>query len=204
MNAQAALTYDAHAQLSTAHFGLTARAAILTVLDVGRGHMARKKQVEYGVCGCCKERFIQKRSWQQFCSSKCKDKARKRVKPAALATPDLPSEESDDYFPVVARLTPDLRVICCQDDIQWIAQSRNDGWTEQSEEEAQTWSGFAFCGTKEGLLMRLPHGGYGCDPEAWAIIEALPPYFPKLAAHSGTLTSENARHAENGMGQGGF
>ena len=33
--------------------------------------------------------------------------------------------------------------------------------------------------TKEGLLLRLPEGGYGCDPEAWAVIEALPDYSPK-------------------------
>ena len=30
--------------------------------------------------------------------------------------------------------------------------------------------------TKEGLLLRLPEGGYGCDPEAWAVIEALSDY----------------------------
>jgi hypothetical protein len=34
-------------------------------------------------------------------------------------------------------------------------------------------------GTKEGLLLRLPEGGHGCDPGAWAIVEGLPHYFPK-------------------------
>ena len=30
--------------------------------------------------------------------------------------------------------------------------------------------------------MRLPQGSHGCEPEAWAIIEALTDYYPKEAA----------------------
>jgi hypothetical protein len=39
------------------------------------------------------------------------------------------------------------------------------------------WKSFAYCATREGLLLRLPPGGQGCEPKAWTVIEALPPYF---------------------------
>jgi len=82
-------------------------------------------------------------------------------------------EESDHYREVVATLNPKLRVIRGKCGLQWIAQKK---------ERPTRWTSFAYCATKEGLLLRLPKGGYGCNPEAWAIIEALPAYFPKKDA----------------------
>ena len=82
------------------------------------------------------------------------------------------SEESDDYGEVVAILNPTLRVIRGKCGLQWIAQKKN---------RPARWSSFAYCATKEGLLLRLPKGGHGCDPEAWGAIEALPDYYPKQA-----------------------
>jgi len=122
---------------------------------------------------------------------------------------------------VIALLTDGLRVV--RADRQWIIQQRS----------AKTWSSFAYCATKEGLLLRLrdhllkgylsrldsytskeektldPKRGvlkskrtvsremldvtsvtraalkrgdvarFGIEPKAWAVIEALPDYFPK-------------------------
>ena len=85
----------------------------------------------------------------------------------------LAREESEGYAGVVAVLNSRLRVIRGKCGLQWIAQKK---------ERPTRWTSFAYCATKEGLLLRLPKGGYGCNPEAWAIIEALPIYFPKKDA----------------------
>jgi hypothetical protein len=79
-------------------------------------------------------------------------------------------EIDDDYGGVVAVLNSKLRVIRGSCGLQWIVQTRGT---------AELWRSFAYCGTKEGLLLRLPKGGDGCDPEAWAVIKGLPDYFPK-------------------------
>jgi hypothetical protein len=86
------------------------------------------------------------------------------------------SEESDNYGEVVAVLDPKFRVIRSRCGLQWIAQRQNG-----KRNGAAIWTSFAYCGTKEGLLLRLPKAGHGCDPKAWAVIEALPDLFPKRA-----------------------
>jgi hypothetical protein len=47
------------------------------------------------------------------------------------------------------------------------------------EEPPTRWKSFAYCVTKEGLLLRLPQNGRGCDPAALAIVGALPDYYSK-------------------------
>jgi hypothetical protein len=89
---------------------------------------------------------------------------------------DARREESDDYGEVVAILNPTLRVICGRCGLQWVVQCQKG-----KRNGVPIWQSFAYCGTKEGLLLRLPKGGHGCAPEAWAVIEALPDYFPKRA-----------------------
>jgi len=81
-------------------------------------------------------------------------------------------ETEETYRGVVAALNSRLRVIAGSCGLQWIVQKRRN---------QLTWNSFAYCGTKEGLLLQIPKDGYGCDPEAWAAIEALPEYFPKKA-----------------------
>jgi len=97
-------------------------------------------------------------------------------------------ESSEAYPHVVARLTPKLRVI---DDhsLHWILQVRKS---------LTRWESFAYCATKEGLLLRIKEHWQQtfhrkereisplaqlvemhCDPAAWAAIEALPAYYPK-------------------------
>jgi hypothetical protein len=83
-------------------------------------------------------------------------------------------EEADNYRDVVAVLNPELRVIRSGCNLQWIAQ-RQSG----HRNGVPIWKALAFCGTKEGLLLRLPKNGHGCTSEAWTIIEALPDYYPK-------------------------
>ena len=100
-------------------------------------------------------------------------------------------EESDNYKDVVAVLNPKLRVILAKDDLQRIVQRQNN-----KRGGLPIWSSFAFCATKEGLLLRIKEHwqqtshkreliplerlvGQHCEPGAWAIIEALPDYYPK-------------------------
>ncbi len=66
----------------------------------------------------------------------------------------------------------------------------------QKRKNPLTWSSFAFCQTKAGLVLRIKAhlqarsghqktlpldrlAGRYCDPDAWAIVEALPDFFPK-------------------------
>jgi hypothetical protein len=98
-------------------------------------------------------------------------------------------EEADNYRDVVAILNPELRVIRSRCDLQWICQRQSS-----QRNGVPVWKSFAFCGTKEGLLLRLkmhlqPRDAKRilpmeevaklCDPGAWSIIEALPDYYEK-------------------------
>jgi hypothetical protein len=104
-------------------------------------------------------------------------------------------EESDNYKDVVAILTPKLRVIRCRDGIQWIVQRQNN-----KRGGLPIWTSFAYCATRQGLLIRIRDHlqamekdeprtlpldalvGRHCDPEAWAVIQALPKQAPHRMA----------------------
>jgi hypothetical protein len=93
--------------------------------------------------------------------------------PFAAPTPvfqDSNRETDETYRGVTAVLNSKLRVISGSCGLQWVIQKRKN---------PLTWISFAYCATKEGLLLRLPKKGQGCNPAAWAIIEALPDFFPK-------------------------
>jgi hypothetical protein len=93
--------------------------------------------------------------------------------PSAAPTPffQASNRETDEtYEGVVAVLNSKLRLIRGSCGLQWIIQKRKN---------PLIWISFAFCATREGLLLRLPKKGQGCNPAAWAIIEALPDFFPK-------------------------
>ena len=164
--------------------------------------MARRKPLETGICQFCRKPFTKHRSWARFCpGTSCSDKYRRRKKAAhPILAPSMPSdceavvtasdgrkhrEESDDYAAVVIQLNATLRVIKGRCGLQWIAQKK---------ERTARWTSFAFCATREGLLLRirehlqprdakeiLPMEEIAkyCDPEAWVVIEALPDYYPK-------------------------
>jgi hypothetical protein len=109
--------------------------------------------------------------------------------PFAAATPVFLAsnrEESETYGGVVAVLNPSLRVIRGSCGLQWIVQRRKN---------PVRWLSLAYCGTKQGLLLRIKEHLQGrdeilpletlvtrcCNPEAWAAIEALPDFFPKAS-----------------------
>jgi len=99
--------------------------------------------------------------------------------PSVAPTPffQASNRETDEtYVSVVAVLNGKLRVICGSCRLQWIVQKRKN---------PLTWVSFAYSATKEGLLLRLPKDGHGCDPEAWAVIAVLPDYFPRFIDHPG-------------------
>ena len=89
-------------------------------------------------------------------------------------------ETDETYGGVVVVLNSGLRVVRGSCGLQWVVQRRKN---------PLIWASFAFCATKEGLLLRLPRNGPGCDPAAWAIIEALPDFFPKARISNGNAVS---------------
>ena len=188
--------------------------------------MARKKSMERGTCAFCGQRFVKHRSWALYCNDRCSDKAkRQRAAPPIPANP-MPDawlaattventlnsicsqarsgaecrEESDDYREVVAILNPTLRLIKGRCGLQWIVQEKT---------RPSRWESIDFCGTKEGLLLRVrchlqhlhnpnertPLGTLAdlyCDPDAWDIIEVLPDFYPKARAAKAQKVLENA------------
>ena len=102
--------------------------------------------------------------------------------PFAAPTPffQASSRETDEtYGGVVAVLNDKLRVVVGSCGLQWVVQKRKN---------PLAWGSFAFCATKEGLLLRLPKHGQGCAAESLAIIQALPDYFPKRRVENGQHT----------------
>ena len=99
-------------------------------------------------------------------------------------------EESDDYGEVVVILNPSLRVIRGNCGLQWIVQPQYG-----QRNGKPIWQSLAFCATKEGLMLRLPKCGHGCDTEAWAVIAALPEYFPNSTAVIAMAQTKGHRHA---------
>lgn len=111
-------------------------------------------------------------------------------------TPVFPTgkgESSETYPRVVAQLTDRLRVIEGQCNLQWLLQVRKS---------PTRWESIAFCGTKQGLLLRIRdhlQDSYHrkeckllslerlvllhCEPAGWAAIEALPDYYPKVTKY---------------------
>ncbi|SDZ58496.1 hypothetical protein SAMN05444004_12529 [Jannaschia faecimaris] len=71
-------------------------------------------------------------------------------------------ERDDSYHDVVAQLSSRLRVITCEDKIQWILQKR-DGFRSGKPR----WTGISFCTTKRALLResRRHLRRFGDDPQ---------------------------------------
>jgi len=115
--------------------------------------------------------------------------------PSVAPTPlfQASNRETDEtYTGVVAVLNSGLRVVRGSCGLQWVVQRRKN---------PLLWASFAFCGTREVLVLRIKahlqaHSGEKrtlsldvlasryCDPAAWAIIAALPDYFPKTDQHA--------------------
>jgi hypothetical protein len=79
------------------------------------------------------------------------------------------SEEADDYGAIVARLNDTWRIIVCKAGIQWILQHRSG----QRHGRAR-WEGWSYCRTREALIRAVREHAGAVDPDALAILAALP------------------------------
>lgn len=136
--------------------------------------MAKQKKSETEVktktCICGKQ-FTVERKWQNYCSAACSQKAYRERKASekdqlrelaeANGIVGFTQETHENYGKVVVKLSESRRIIASVCDLQWIVQSIMP---------SGTWRNEAYCGTKEGLILRV-----GNIDE----IAALPEYFPK-------------------------
>jgi hypothetical protein len=92
-------------------------------------------------------------------------------------------ENSDAYAGVVCVLNPKLRII--RNSLQWVLQAKRGA----------EWKNFAYCATKEGLLLRIKGhlqpakarqivpldilAARYCDAAAWSVVGGLPEHFKK-------------------------
>jgi hypothetical protein len=78
-------------------------------------------------------------------------------------------ETAEDYARVVAILNPRWRVIECRDSVQWILQRR-----AKAEPHPRPWEGRSYCRTSEALIRCAREHAGEINPEACAILAALP------------------------------
>jgi len=77
-------------------------------------------------------------------------------------------ETADDYAKVVARLDERHRIIVCRDNLQWILQRRD------RRTGTRPWASLRYCQTREALIRDCRHFCKRIDPNALAVLEALP------------------------------
>jgi very-short-patch-repair endonuclease len=95
----------------------------------------------------------------------------------AAGAPNIPQtrvqrqhhETADDYERIVVRLCDRWRVIVCRDGIQWILQRRD----AQRSGRAR-WTGSQYFTTRDALIRASRAKSGQVDPEALAILAALP------------------------------
>jgi len=206
--------------------------------------MARLKQDTYAKCEFCRERFRKWTNHQRFCCEAHAKKAKRArmsaippssIQPASFLavqaqdcrkTPEKclhnegrskqgevsvlsRNEESDSYGAIVAVLTPKLRIIRGKCNLQWVIQRLNG-----MRDGAPKWSGFAFCATKTGLLLRIKEHWQQtfhrkerelipletlvqqhCDAGAWGNIQVLPAILSIPTFLFGAMTPHSATGA---------
>jgi hypothetical protein len=80
-------------------------------------------------------------------------------------------EAADDYFAVIAQLSPRWRVIECPDGVQWVLQYRFRAETS----DKPPWKGRSFCRTREALIRCITEHADDTDPaQAEALLAHLP------------------------------
>ncbi|MXQ06791.1 hypothetical protein GQ651_02920 [Alphaproteobacteria bacterium GH1-50] len=89
-----------------------------------------------------------------------------------ILNPEISLQEtSDDYSRVAARLCDRHRVVVCHDDCQWIAQRRKRGSAERP------WRSVGYFRTRDALIQACASLCGRIDPNAMAILAALPAHF---------------------------
>ncbi|MGY0573712.1 hypothetical protein ACTGJ9_023695 [Bradyrhizobium sp. RDM12] len=108
-------------------------------------------------------------------SSPVKPPSRPVVKPAPPPRPPRPQPivarrgESDDAFPVIARLSVGWRIVAALDGTEWILQR------QRGHQSANDWRARAHCRTRHALLNCIRTYVKGdVDPASLAIVDALP------------------------------
>jgi hypothetical protein len=79
-------------------------------------------------------------------------------------------ETADGYSGFVAQLNPDWRVVACRDRVQWILQRRG----APGSTRANDWRGRSYCRTRDVLIRCAREYSGTIDPEAFAVLAALP------------------------------
>jgi hypothetical protein len=87
---------------------------------------------------------------------------------APATMPHVKSEESEDYYAVVARLNDDWRIIICRAGIQWILQHRAG-----ARHGTARWTGRSYCRTSEALNRLSRKYAGDLRPDAAAIMAAI-------------------------------
>lgn len=105
--------------------------------------------------------------------------------PSRLRQRQRQSETSDDYLGVVAQLLPNVRVIVCAGNHQWVLQKRKKGGGQWP------WKAVGYCRTRKALtrLSAALCGREQPSAEAMLTLESLPDNFPAWTASDQILTA---------------
>ena len=83
-------------------------------------------------------------------------------------------ERDDDYTDIVVQLAPRYRVILCPQGLQWIFQ-------EQEASHEAPWRAQEYHTSRESLLKACGKRGLLSDPNAEAVLHALPDHVSQVA-----------------------
>ena len=83
-------------------------------------------------------------------------------------------ERDDNYAYVVVQLAPRYRVILCPQGMQWIFQ-------EQEASRSGHWRAKQYLTSRDGLIEACGKRGLLSDPNAEAVLHALPDHVSQLA-----------------------
>jgi hypothetical protein len=98
-------------------------------------------------------------------------------------------ESGDGYDRVVVRLNAKWRIVECRAGIQWILQRRN------SVDEG-SWSSRSFCRTSEAIKRLARQHAGAIEPEALAILDALPEWIEEAKPVATIDSMSNVQEAE--------
>ena len=79
-------------------------------------------------------------------------------------------ETADGYPHIVVMLNSNWRVIRCADGLQWILQYRG----APKKPRANDWRGRSYCRTRDALIRCAREYSGHIEPEAFAVLAALP------------------------------
>ena len=107
------------------------------------------------------------------------------IAPAIALPQQRQSETSDEYLGVVAQLLPNVRVIVCTANLQWVLQKRKKGGGRRP------WKAVSYCRTRKALtrLSVTMCGREQPSAETMRTLESLPDNFSAWTPNVHTLTA---------------